>query len=180
MSALRYIIRHRAKVPEIRLTIRADKVKRSHTVILRLKYYVLSPVCTIGAYAVHRLVPLLLLAQLQNEGAALPLRKLITREFVVSGLLFIEFIKQLSQLQLKLRIRECRICYLRRQLRDSRFEVTIASRLRFLEKTLDGSNKGHPAFRRLQGAGSDLRDLLQGLDVEFTQFNVPQSGKGSQ
>ncbi|WP_122072958.1 hypothetical protein [Pseudophaeobacter sp. EL27] len=177
-KASKPIDRLTAQKSKVRFAFGASKVITSQAFILGLKNYVLTAICTIGAYAVRWLVPAVFLAERVHEASGVPLVKRVARKFIITCFLLIDFQKQLTQLNLELSIRQCRIAYLRSKLGNGGIQITVCSRLRFLEKTLDGSGKGHPSFRRGKRLASDFCQLAQSLEVKIAH-GAPMKHRGT-
>ncbi|MEP2717325.1 hypothetical protein [Pseudophaeobacter sp.] len=167
-----------AQKTKVRFAFGARKAVTAHNFRLGLKNYVLTAICTIGAYAVRWLVPAVLLAERVHEASGVPLVKHVARKFIIMCFLLIDFQKQLTQLNLELSIRQCRIAYLRSKLCNSGIQIAVCSHLRFLEKTLDGSGKGHPSFRRGKRLASDFCKLAQSLEVKIIH-GAPMKHRGT-
>lgn len=162
------ILACQSKLAKTRFALRASKNVGVKASKFWLKNCMLTAICAIGAYAVRGLFLVVFFAERIHKTTGVPLVQRVARKLFIACFLLIERQKQLTQLHLELSIRHCRIAYLRRKLRDGGFEIAISSRLRLLEKTLDGSCQGHPAFRRGKRLASDLRKLAEGLEVKIT------------
>lgn len=131
-----------------------------------LKYRLVAVLNTVGANVVYGVPACIRFIQSVHKIAPWCLPERIAIKLCLKLLRLQCLLLKLSQFHLKLRIRQCRISYLRREFGKGEFDFRIVCRLRFLEQVLNSRNEASPLFSGGDGLRGEVGNLVKALEVQ--------------